>query len=124
MRRNAYACFAIVLCVEALRKHKLLNAEYTETIMTGKADPRPGVPRRYAYGFEDNRTDGFRTVGHGGGAPGMNGMLEIYLDGPYTVVVLSNYDPPAAGDVAEFIRERIQLPANAGQKTTSRGPVN
>jgi len=119
---------------EALRQHKLLNVEYTGLIITGKVDPRPGVPRRYAYGFEDNRSDGFRTVGHGGGAPGMNGMLEIYWETPYTVAVLSNFDPPAAGDVAEFIRDHIQIPASAGraenddpkagQKTTSRGPVN
>lgn len=118
---------------EALRGHKLLNAEYTDLVISGKVDPQPGSPRRYAYGFEDNRTEGIRTVGHGGGAPGMNSQLDIYWDAGVTVAVLANLDPPAAGDIADYIRDRIQ-PARAGrtaekeepkagQKTTSRGPV-
>jgi CubicO group peptidase (beta-lactamase class C family) len=90
---------------EALTGHKLLNAEYTETLLAGKADVAEGV--RYAYGFEDARRDGVRVVGHGGGAPGMNGELRIYPQSGYVVAVLSNLDPPAASRVWEFIDARL-----------------
>jgi D-alanyl-D-alanine carboxypeptidase len=94
---------------EALRNHKLLGAELTETIVTGKAQPDPNsADRKYAYGFEDDRATGHRVVGHSGGAPGMNGQLDVYLDNGYTVVVLANLDPPAAQNVAGYIRERLQ----------------
>jgi CubicO group peptidase (beta-lactamase class C family) len=93
---------------EALRGHKLLGPQLTETIVTGKTQPGPDADSKYAYGFEDDRVAGRRVVGHGGGAPGMNGQLDIYLDGGYTVVVLANLDPPAAQGVANYVRERLQ----------------
>ncbi|HXG66675.1 MAG TPA: serine hydrolase domain-containing protein [Blastocatellia bacterium] len=99
----------------ALRNHKLLSAKYTETVLTGKVDvPRrdgaqapAGVQVKYAYGFMDRVMNGARTVGHGGGFPGINGQLDMYLDLGYTVAVLSNYDPPAAGKVADKARQLI-----------------
>ena len=93
---------------QALRGHKLLGPQLTETVITGKAQPGPDADSKYAYGFEDERVSGHRIVGHGGGAPGMNGKLDIYLDGGYTVVVLANLDPPAAEGVANYISERLQ----------------
>lgn len=90
----------------ALRDHKLLNAELAQTIMTGKVDtPRPGA--KYSYGFEDSREGSHHVWGHSGGAPGMNGDLGIYEDG-YTVVVLSNLDPPAAQKVSGYIAQRLK----------------
>ncbi|MBA3578383.1 MAG: hypothetical protein H0W42_00195 [Gemmatimonadaceae bacterium] len=64
---------------------------------------------RYAYGFFDRVVAGRRFVGHGGGAPGMNGELAFEPNGGYVVVVLSNFDPPAAWQMAGFIL--IRLPA-------------
>ena len=93
---------------EALRSHKLLNAELTETVITGKHQPGPNANRKYAYGFEENFISGHRIVGHGGGAPGMNGMLDVLMDNGYTVVVLANLDPPAAQSVASYISERLK----------------
>ena len=93
---------------EALRGHKLLGPQLTEMVITGKTQPGPDADSKYAYGFEDERVAGHRIVGHGGGAPGMNGKLDIYLDGGYTVVVLANLDPPAAQGVAGYISERLQ----------------
>ena len=77
---------------EALMNHKLLNAEYTSMLITGKVDVAEG--RQYAYGFEDARLNGDGAVGHGGGAPGMNGDLRIYPRSGYVIAVLSNLDPP------------------------------
>lgn len=92
---------------EALRSHKLLNAELTETIVTGKIQNSPDPTRKYAYGFEEHFVAGHRVVGHSGGAPGMNSQLNILLDNGYTVVVLANLDPPAAQRVANYITERL-----------------
>ena len=89
----------------ALMSHKLLNAENTALLITGKADTGGGA--KYAYGFQDARRDGIGFVGHGGGAPGMNGELRIYPQSGYVVAVLSNLDPPAATQVATFIDLRL-----------------
>jgi D-alanyl-D-alanine carboxypeptidase len=88
----------------ALTTHKLLDAEHTTLLMTGKVDAMPGI--RYAYGFMDSKRDA-HWFGHGGGAPGMNGELRIYPDSGYVIAVLANLDPPAATRVADFIGERL-----------------
>ena len=61
----------------------------------------------YAYGFEDGRKDGSGAVGHGGGAPGMNGDLRIYPKTGYVVAVLSNLDAPAATQMSAFLDLRL-----------------
>jgi CubicO group peptidase (beta-lactamase class C family) len=89
----------------AVMEHKLLNAEYTALLTTGKVDRDPGV--KYAYGFSDASAGGVRWVGHGGGAPGMNGELKFSPDSGYIVGVLANLDPPAATRIADFIAARL-----------------
>jgi CubicO group peptidase (beta-lactamase class C family) len=62
---------------QALLNHQLLRPETTHLLITGKAGRGPGA--RYAYGFEDRRDRNENgSVGHNGGAPGMNGSLLIY----------------------------------------------
>jgi D-alanyl-D-alanine carboxypeptidase len=89
----------------ALMSHKLLNAENTQLLITGKVETGRGG--RYAYGFVDARTNGSGSVGHSGGAPGMNGDLRIYPSTGYVFVVLSNLDPRAASDIAAFMNDRL-----------------
>ena len=96
----------LVAFANALMEHKLLNAEYTRLLTTGKVEGGPGGSK-YAYGFSDASADGVRWVGHGGGAPGMNGDLKFSPESGYIVVVLSNFDPPAASRVADFIAARL-----------------
>jgi CubicO group peptidase (beta-lactamase class C family) len=81
----------------ALMSHKLLNAEYTNLLITGKVETGNG--RMYAYGFEDGRKDGAGAVGHSGGAPGMSGDLRIYPQSGYVVAALANLGgaPPVTG---------------------------
>ena len=88
----------------ALQTHKLLNAKYTEDMTTGKVDAGRG---KYAYGFQDSVINGTRCFGHGGGAPGMNGILQICPASGYVIAVLSNMDPPAASRVTDFITNRL-----------------
>jgi CubicO group peptidase (beta-lactamase class C family) len=88
----------------ALQQHKLLDAHYAELLTRGKVDAFVG---RYAYGFEDRTINGIRCFGHGGGAPGMNGDLEICPGPDYVVAVLANMDPPSAGRESNFITNRL-----------------
>lgn len=85
----------------ALRNGKLLDKKHTDLVLTGKVNPGRRGDAKYAYGFSDEKYRGARIVGHGGGFPGINSQLDIYLDKGYTVAVMSNYDPPAAGRVAD-----------------------
>jgi CubicO group peptidase (beta-lactamase class C family) len=92
----------------AVRERRLLDSAHTAMLLTGKVAVAPGF--QYAYGFTDRVAFGRRVVGHSGGAPGMNGELAFEPTGGYVVVVLSNLDPPAAGQVAAFILGRLPTP--------------
>jgi CubicO group peptidase (beta-lactamase class C family) len=90
----------------ALLSHKLLTADATKLLTTGKVKDGPGT--RYAYGFEDARDGaGNGWVGHGGGAPGMNGDLKIYPKPGYVVTALANLDPPAAQRITDYLDPRL-----------------
>lgn len=93
----------------ALREHRLLDPAHTALLLTGKVPIGQSVVQ-YAYGFMDRIQGGRRLVGHGGSYPGMNGELSFEPAGGYTVVVLSNFDPPAATLIEAFILSN--LPAN------------
>jgi CubicO group peptidase (beta-lactamase class C family) len=90
----------------ALTGHRLLNAQYTTLLTTGKVDAGGG---KYAYGFNEQVTAGVRSSGHGGGAPGMNGDLLIHPDSGYVIAVLANMDPPAAQRISSFVANRLPV---------------
>ena len=92
----------------AVRDRRLLDSTHTALLYTGKVPV--GTAFQYAYGFMDRVVGGRRWVGHGGGAAGMNGELAFEPDGGYVVVVLSNFDPPAATQVLNFILARLPTP--------------
>ena len=92
----------------ALLSHKLLSPDATKRLITGETEASLTPGGRYAYGFEDARdADGNGWVGHGGGAPGMNGDLRIYPKSGYAVAVLTNTDPPAAQRISEYLDPRL-----------------
>ena len=107
-----------------LRRRRLLDGRGPRTVRRRAAEPQAAQPRldgaadhrkggvgpgtRYAYGFEDARdADGNGWVGHGGGAPGMNGDLRIYPKSGYVVAVLANLDPPAAQRISDYLDPRL-----------------
>jgi hypothetical protein len=47
------------------------------------------------------------AFGVAGGAPGINAVMEVDHGGGYTVIVLSNYDPPSAMNIGQEIRKWI-----------------
>lgn len=65
-------------------------------------------------GFEVLGEGDLLSYGHGGMAPGMNAHFRVYPALGYTVVVLSNLDPPAAGRVYSFIADRLPTTAAPG----------
>jgi CubicO group peptidase (beta-lactamase class C family) len=87
----------------ALDGNKLVDAKH-RALLTTRQTGEPGGG--YGYGFGLSEEDGVRCFGHGGGAPGMNGDLQI-CDSGYTIVVLANLDPPAAGRMSRFIKARL-----------------
>ena len=92
---------------EALRGHKLLSAQDTDRLLAGKVDTGDGA--RYAYGFEEATVNGRRICGHGGGGQGISDRFDLYMQGGYTVVVLSDRDPDIAGRVAAKARSLLTL---------------
>ncbi|HWM09432.1 MAG TPA: serine hydrolase domain-containing protein [Solirubrobacteraceae bacterium] len=89
---------------DALLRGELLSPRSTKLLITGKTEPLMGPGFKYAYGFFDARLPGGTGwVGHGGGAPGMNGDLRIYPKTGYVVTALANLDPPAADQVTEYL---------------------
>jgi D-alanyl-D-alanine carboxypeptidase len=91
---------------DALSRDELLSADSTELLLSGKVETPRGV--RYAYGFEDGRDPaGNGWVGHGGGAPGMNGDLRIDPKSGYVVAVLANLDPPAAQRLSDYLTSHL-----------------
>jgi D-alanyl-D-alanine carboxypeptidase len=91
----------------ALENHKLLDGAHTEMMITSHAD-RPGGDH-YGYGFAVRDLGGMHCFGHGGGAPGMNGDLQVCPGPGYIIAVLANVDPPAADHASQFVSARLPL---------------
>jgi len=90
----------------ALSSNKLLSPEYSEIVFTGGGPEKAPGPGR-GYGFMQGVMNGVRVIGNGGGGPGVNAMFRTYVGRGYSVVVLSNYDPPAAQQIAARIHELL-----------------
>jgi CubicO group peptidase (beta-lactamase class C family) len=87
--------FDMFAFARALTDHRLLSPAMTETVLTGRVPiSRPGGPANdeYAYGFEVQKINGVRIVGHNGGSPGYEAQLDVYPERGYVVVVLTNQD--------------------------------
>ena len=85
----------------ALTSGRLVSVEMLDTLWTDHSE------QGYGYGFGIQAGPGGRVVGHGGGFPGLNGNLDIFVDSDYVVAVLANYDR-AAGPVATRINSLIR----------------
>jgi CubicO group peptidase (beta-lactamase class C family) len=88
----------------ALRWHKLLSPEYTQIVLTGKPELNSW---HHGYGFFVSQSDAGHTAGHSGDGSGISCQFKMYLDSGYTVVVLSNYGPPAATTIEQVIHQMI-----------------
>ena len=77
--------FAIALQIGKLLKPETLKLHWTDQ---SKA--------RYGYGFQVSDMPEGKLVGHGGGFPGLNGQLDVYLRRDVVVAVLANHDSAAS----------------------------
>jgi len=98
--------------MNGLTSHRLLDAANTAMLFKPRvATARPG--NEQALGFSVRTyPDGAVSVGHGGGAPGMNGELMYFPKTGYLVVVLANQDPPVATELADSIVRQLPKPGN------------
>jgi D-alanyl-D-alanine carboxypeptidase len=104
-------CFSTVqdlfLFCRALVSNRLLDPHHKELCFTPQtAGEQPGVS--YGYGFhiiEDGKHG--LVIGHGGRAMGGDAFALIYRDLGYIVIVLSNYDRPAARRVVDQVADML-----------------
>jgi D-alanyl-D-alanine carboxypeptidase len=94
--------------VGGLTSSRLLRRETLQKLIDGGVK----LPDGQFAGFDFGGTagDAGRFIGHGGGAPGMSGSLQHFLNSGVTVIVLANRDPGASESIAMFAANR--LPAN------------
>jgi len=90
----------------ALRTNVFLNPELTEKITTGVVETPDGS--KYGYGFFVEGTGPERVLLQRGEAPGINTELEMMWDGSATVVILSNYDPPAPAELGSRVMDFLR----------------
>jgi CubicO group peptidase (beta-lactamase class C family) len=94
--------------VRGLTSHRLLRSETLQKLIDGGVKLADG--QFAGFDFGGTMADAGRFVGHGGGAPGMSGSLQHFLNSGVTLIVLANRDPGAAESIAMFTAQR--LPAN------------
>jgi CubicO group peptidase (beta-lactamase class C family) len=106
---------------QALLGGKLISPPFLQLYAGGKVpmppmQPPPGSPPLppgpppvvlQCYGPIGRAAGGQWTLGHGGGSPGISTSIDVFPDSRWTVVVFSNYDPPAAQPVAGMARQLI-----------------
>ena len=84
----------------ALQGGKLVSADSLKVLW------KDYLGANYGYGFSVAEGPNGKVVGHGGGFPGINGNLDIFIDKGYIVAVLSNYDR-GASPVADKITQLL-----------------
>jgi CubicO group peptidase (beta-lactamase class C family) len=94
--------------VHGLTSHRLLRSETFRRLIDGGVRMADG--QFAGFDFGGTTRDAGRFIGHGGGAPGMSGLLQHFLDSGVTVIVLANRDPGTAESIATFAAHR--LPSN------------
>lgn len=94
---------------DALESGRLVSAdglrELTDAHITAS---HPGAPLalQYGLGFAVSGWEGHRGFGHNGGAPGVNVEAMRYPESDVLIVVLSNRDPPLAGQILATLRRK------------------
>lgn len=94
----------------ALWSGRLLGPEATAAMLAEQTD-FPGTPKpsKYGYGVRLTQCGTAPVFGHSGGGPnsGVDASTYATLDGRWTVIVLSNDDPPAGEELAVSLCEAV-----------------
>jgi CubicO group peptidase (beta-lactamase class C family) len=88
----------------------LVSRAMVDTLTTARVSQGPG--REYGYGFEPRQVNGRTVFGHGGGGPrgvAICNDIDMFADGSWTVVVMSNYDAPFCSTLKQSITEMLAV---------------
>ena len=79
---------------------------------------------RFALAMQAGRIAGAprQAMGIGGGAPGINALLEAGMPGGYTLVILANLDPPAAEALGRAVGGWLGIADDEGGRVMRAGP--
>lgn len=91
----------------ALLAGRLVHRETLATLLTPRL---PFDGGQYGYGFVLWESNGRPIIGHRGGGPrgmGLCNDMSIFLDGTYTVIVLTNYDAPFCATIKQQIVDML-----------------
>ncbi|HEX6039402.1 serine hydrolase domain-containing protein [Longimicrobium sp.] len=94
----------------ALMGGRLVSRPMVDTLTAGRVDE--GGDSRYAYGFQTRQVNGRTVFGHGGGGPrgvAICNDIDVFADGSYTVVVMSNYDAPFCAELKKAITDMLAV---------------
>lgn len=92
---NIYSTLGDLLLLDnALREHRLLNAQYTAQVLHGEPETGRATKR----------------IGFAGGAPGVNTML--HGNGTWTLIILANREPPTAEATDQVVFPLLAGPAS------------
>jgi D-alanyl-D-alanine carboxypeptidase len=97
---------------KALREGQLIGTALRDSMWTGRW-PIPGFPdEKYGWASFVQQQGGHLIVGHGGGGTGsgIDTGFRQFADGSYTIVVLTNIDPPAATKVTSSLVKLLAAP--------------
>ena len=96
----------------ALREGKLISAALRDSMWTGLW-PIPGYPNeKYGWGSFVQQIGEHKIVGHGGGGTGsgIDTGFRQFTDGSYTIVVLTNMEPPTATRITGALTKLLAAP--------------
>lgn len=96
-------CADLLKFAQALQEGKLVSHEMLAKMLTPYiSEGSKGNQTKYqGYGFQVWDIGGVKRFGHPGRFSGVNTRFDVFPDLGYIVIVLANYDPPSAFDVAE-----------------------
>jgi CubicO group peptidase (beta-lactamase class C family) len=89
---------------------RLVSRAMVDTLTATRVSQGNG--RDYGYGFESRPVNGRTVFGHGGGGPrgvAMCNDIDVFGDGSWTVVVMSNYDAPMCSTLKASITEMLAV---------------
>ncbi|MDP9421306.1 MAG: beta-lactamase family protein [Pseudomonadota bacterium] len=95
--------------LSALGEGRLLG-KLTDEMLTPRVNfAGASRPSKYGYGVDRGSCAGHPMFGHEGGGPnsGVSSLAYRTVDTRWTIIVLSNYDPPFPGDLAMSICEFV-----------------
>ncbi len=90
---------------DALRSRRLLNAKYTGLMLTPGGLGVDGS--MYGYGVKVGDPSTGHWIGHDGADRGMNAEAWFSAETDRVLIVLSNFDAPAAEKTKEFLLDRL-----------------